>query len=215
MVSLLHQGKEAEMLKLYRKATQFMAIFIFSVAGVVGVYSSELLYSWTGNAEASLWGKDILFWYVMGNAILAMGSFQYGLQFAHGKMKMHVQYNTIIVLISVPLIYFVAYNYGALGVAILWFGLRTLSFFVWIPIVHHKFAQGIHKDWMLQDVLPVFVSSVAYLFFMKQLKVSFDGSRIEIFIILIVIGLGMLVVNSLISSEGRKIVVKRMKGING
>ncbi len=206
MVSLLHQGKEAEMLKLYRKATQFMAIFIFSVAGIVGAFSYELLYSWTGNAEASLWGKDILFWYVMGNAILAIGSFQYGLQFAHGKMKMHVEYNTIIVLISVPLIYFAAYNYGALGVAMLWFGLRALSFFVWIPIVHRKFAKGIHKDWMLQDVLPVFISSLAYLFLVKKLAISFDGSRLEIFMILIVIGLGMLVVNSLVSNKWRMMI---------
>ncbi len=207
MVSLLHQGKEREMLLLYRKATQFMAVFIFSVAGVIGVYAYELLYSWTGNMQASLWAKDILFWYVMGNAILAIGAFQYALQFAHGKMKMHVQYNTIVLLISVPLIYFTAYSYGAFGVAILWFGLRVVSFFIWVPIVHHKFAKGIHKDWMLQDVLPVFMSSLLYLFLVSKLGFTFDGSRLEIFMTLIFIGLGMLVINSLVSIEGRKMVM--------
>ena len=207
MVSLLYQDKEREMLLLYRKATQFMAVFIFSVAGVIAVYSYELLYSWTGDIQASLWGKDILFWYVMGNAILAIGTFQYALQFAHGKMKMHVQYNTIVALISVPLIYFTAYSYGAVGVAILWFGLRVVSFFVWVPIVHHKFAKGIHKDWMIKDVLPVFMSSLLYLFLVSKLGVTFDGSRLEIFMTLIFIGLGMLVVNSLVSSEGRQMLM--------
>lgn len=207
IVSLLHQGKESEMLLLYRKATQFMAVFIFSVAGVIGVYSYELLYSWTGDIQASLWAKDILFWYVMGNAILAIGAFQYALQFAHGKMKMHVQYNTIVVIISVPLIYFTAYSYGALGVAMLWFGLRIVSFFIWVPIVHHKFAKGIHKDWMLQDVLPVFMSSLLYLFLVGKLGFTFDGSRLEIFMTLIFIGLGMLVVNSLVLSEVRKMLI--------
>ncbi|MDD5716257.1 MAG: oligosaccharide flippase family protein [Sulfuricurvum sp.] len=211
MVSLLHQNKENEMILLYRKATQFMAVFIFSVAGVVGVYSYELLYSWTGNIEISLWAKDILFWYVMGNAILAIGTFQYALQFAHGNLKMHVQYNTIVVIISVPLIYFAAYNHGALGVAILWFGLRVVSFFVWTPIVHHKFAKGIHVKWMLQDVLPVFFSSFIYLLLINQLGLTYDENRLEMFLRLILIGFGLLIVNSFAANEVRKIIFNLLK----
>lgn len=211
MVSLFHQGKESEMLSLYKKATQFMGVFIFSVAGVIGVYSYELLYSWTGNVEVSLWGKDILFWYVMGNAILAIGAFQYALQYAHGKMKMHVQYNTIVVIISIPLIYATAYEYGAIGVALLWFILRVVSFFVWVPIVHHKFARGIHIDWMMKDVLPVIISSLFYLFFISTLDLTFNGSRVEIFMELILIGIGMLFVNSMIASEVRKMIVNFLK----
>lgn len=213
MISLLHQGKEVEMLLLYRKATQFMAIFIFAVVGIVGVFSYELLYAWTGNKEASLWAKDILFWYVMGNGILAISGFQYALQFAHGKLKMHVQYNTVLVIVSIPLIVWSTFTYGAIGVAFVWFIIRLLGFFVWIPIVHHKFAPGIHKAWMIKDIFPILISSIGYLSVIQIFQIDFTQiSRIWIFIILLCLGLGMLFVNMLTSSEVRKriiLIVKR------
>lgn len=210
MIALLHQGKESEMLLLYRKSTQFMAIFIFAVVGIVGVFSYELLYAWTGNKDASLWAKDILFWYVMGNGVLAMSGFQYALQFTHGNLKLHVQYNTVIAILSIPLIIWSAYSYGAIGVAVLWFIIRAVGFLVWIPIVHYKFARGIHKNWLFQDILPVFISSLLYLFLVDNIRLSFEGSRLEIFMTLIFLGLGMLVINSLISGEGRKMIVKKL-----
>jgi len=207
MTSLLSQGKEQEMISVYKKATQFMAIFVFSVVGVVGIFSYELLFSWTGNMKASKWGADILFWYVLGNGILAVSAFQYYLQFAHGKLKMHVQYNTIFALISIPTIYFVAYQYEAIGVAIAWFTFRLLSFFIWVPIVHHKFAPGIHKSWMLHDVLPIAVSTMLCLGLIKYIDFNFDMSRIWIFISLLGIGLAVLSLNVIVASESRKMIL--------
>ena len=212
LVSLLHQGKELEMLKTYRKATQLMAVSIFSVVGVISIYSYELLYTWTGNIEASKWAKDILYWYVLGNGIVVMSAFQYRLQFAHGKIKMHVQYNTVSVLISIPLTIWAAYTYGPTGIAITWFVFRGISFLIWTPIVHNKFAPGLHNKWMLKDILPVLLSTILFLWMLKLIQIDFkDYGRDVIFSILITIGLGLLAFNSLVSSEGRDILLKMIK----
>ncbi len=211
MTSLHAQKKDEEMIKIYKKSTQLVAITIFPVVGVIGVYSYELLYSWTGNIEASLWGKDILFWYIMGNGILAIAAFQYYLQFAHGKLKMHVQYNTISALISIPLVIWSAYTYGAIGVAVVWFIFRLISFVVWVPIVHHKFAPGIHRNWILKDIMPVFLSTVIFLMILNRIDFSFEHSRRVIFFILLGIGFCLLMVNSFVSSEGRAIMINFIK----
>lgn len=208
MTSLLHQGKTEEMMKLYRQFTQYTAIIIFSIVGIVGFFSYELLYAWTGNKEASLWGKDILFWYAMGNGILAVAAFTYYLQFAYGKMKMLVQYNTIQAIIQLPFVVWAAYTYGAIGVAITWFIFRLISMLIWTPLVHHKFAPGIHKDWIFKDILPIFLGSILYLYCIDSIGLKFDGTRVEIFSILIGLGIGMLIVNMIISSEGRKLILK-------
>lgn len=211
MVSLVEQGKADEMIVLYKKATQLMSVTIFSVVAIVGVYSYELLYSWTGDIVASKWAEDILFYYVMGNAILTIAAFQYSLQFAYGKLKMHVYYNTFSALISVPLIVWSAYTYGAIGVAIVWFIFRLVSFLIWTPIVHHKFAPGIHKDWMLKDIMPMFFSTVLFVLIMQYIDLSFDYTRSVVFGLLLLMGFSLLVVNSFVSSEGRKMIVNFIK----
>lgn len=207
MISLLHEGKEAEMYLVYKKSTQLMAVVIFSTVGIIGAYSYELLYAWTGNKEIALWAKDILFWYVMGNGILAISSFQYGLQFAHGNLKLHVYYNTWLAIISIPFIFFVAYNYGALGVAILWFVIRLVGFLFWVPFIHNKFVPGLHRDWMIKDILPILLSSILFILIVKGLPIQFDIARVEIFGILILLGIIMLSINSFVSCEVRKMIL--------
>lgn len=210
MTNLLAQKQEDEMIKIYKKSTQLMAVFMFSVVGIVGVFSYELLYSWTGNKEVSLWSQEILFWYVLGNGITAISAFQYYLQFAYGELKMHVQYNILLAVISIPLISWAAYSHGAIGVALVWFLLSLLSFFIWVPFVHHKFVPGLHKDWILKDILPIFLSTVLFLGVVKYIDLDFNQSRLIIFSMLFLLGLLLLILNIFVSSEGRKMIFARL-----
>ncbi|MCF6204853.1 MAG: hypothetical protein L3J59_14490 [Methylococcaceae bacterium] len=201
MTSLLSMGKEQSMLNLYRSATQITAVIIFPLAGVIALFSTELLYAWTGNKTAAEWGENILFWYALGNGVLAMSAFQYYLQFAHGKLKMHVIYNTISAAIQIPIIIYSAVNYGAIGVAITWFTLRVITFFIWTPIVHNKFAKGIHWKWLVQDIAPILLSTLILLIIFKELHIDFYSfSRIKIFILLGLIGGLIVTINTFISN---------------
>jgi len=199
MVSLLSNDKEEGMLVLYRKSTQIISIIITSVVSIVAFFSYELLFSWTGNIEASLWASPILFWYVLGNGILALKAFQYNLQYIHGDMKYQNISNTIYPLISLPIIYYSVINYGAMGAGIVWFFLNGFSFFIWSYIVHKKFAPGMHFDWLTKDILPAIVVTSLYIFIIKILDIDFDTyTRIEIFSILIFLGIISLICNILI-----------------
>lgn len=208
MTNLLAQKKDAEMIKVYKKSTQLMAVFIFSVVGIVAVFSYELLYAWTGDIKLSSWAKEILFWYAIGNGITAISAFQYYLQFAHGKLKMHVKYNLFLVAVSIPLISWAAYSYGAIGVALVWFFLNLISFLVWVPWVHHKFAPGIHKEWMLKDIFPIFLSTLIFLTIARYIGLDLNQSRIVIFLILCLLGSLLLLINAFTSSEGRTLILK-------
>lgn len=211
MTSLLNQGKEDEMLQIYKNSTQLMAILIFSIVGIICLYPYELLYSWTGDIKASQWASDILFWYVLANGISTMAAFQYYLQFAHGNLKIHMQYYTFSAVTAIPLIFWTAHSYGAIGVAITKFILVLVPFLIWLPIVHNRFAPSIQKDWILKDVVPILISTSLFLLLIDYFDLTFEYSRWLIFASLLVIGIVLLVINTFVSDYTRTFILKKLR----
>lgn len=152
MTGLLAEGKEEEMILLYRRSTRLIVILVMPIAITIACLPYSVLFVWTGNEEAARWGEQILPLFILGAAILAVVAFQYYLQYVYGNLKYHVRYNTFSVLANVPLIIFLAIEYGPIGVAWLWFGFRALSLLVWVPFIHSRFAPGLNKVWFLNDV---------------------------------------------------------------
>lgn len=196
MTTLLSANKEEDMLALYRTASQVMAIIIFPLSGLIALFSSELLYAWTGDNNVAKWGGEILMWYALGNGILAISAFQYYLQYAHGKLKMHVIYSSISAFIQIPIIIYAALKFGAIGVAFTWFILRVITFFIWTPIVHNKFAPNLHWVWFMKDIIPIFLSTAVSLLFIKFINVNLSIlNRVQIIIALATIGLLIILIN--------------------
>jgi len=207
LTSLYSNNKEDELIKLYHNSTQFISIFIFSIVGMIAYFSYELLYAWTGNIEASKWASPVLFWYVISNGILALGAFQYYLQFAFGNLKYHVKMNTIAPFIYLPIVFFAVRNYGAIGAAIAWFWIQLITFIFWTYFVHNKFVPNLHKKWIIEDILPSLLMTLFFFFVINFFNFDFKSfNRLEIFLLLILIGLFLLFLNSIVYSNIRKII---------
>jgi hypothetical protein len=102
------------------------------------------------------------------------------------------------------------YTYGALGAGIAWFILQAIFLSFWPGFIHSKFAKGIHGNWMMKDVLPMMMSSMVVLIIMKNLDIDFFSfGRVEIFIILLVFGEIVLIVNSLVAKDVRDMILNR------
>lgn len=212
MTYLLSSGKETEMLRLYRGATQLVTLAAMSVALMVGFYAEPLMYAWTGNEIASKWAGDVLFWYALGNGALAILAFQYYLQVAHGKLKLHVQGATLSVVIDVPIMIYVALNYGAVGAGIAWLLLRIVWIIIWTPIVHHRFAPGIHWKWLIHDVgLIVFVLTLWTYGLQLVFYFTAEDNRLTVFASLIVMGISTLAVGAIVSSFIREKIIRVFK----
>ncbi|MBV1916142.1 MAG: oligosaccharide flippase family protein [Pseudomonadales bacterium] len=155
MTLLVSQGKLDDMLLIYRQASQIVLLISLSVSLIIGLYAEQILFAWTGDRAAAAWGDDVLIWFALGNGILAIGAFQYYLQNAFGYLKLHVIGSTVSAVIQLPIIYFSAVHYGALGAGIAWFWLRLIWFLCWTPIVHRRFIPGFHLEWLRNDILPI------------------------------------------------------------
>lgn len=178
MTALLAQRREQQMLDLYRRSTRLVVCIVAPIALVLALLPDQVVRVWTGDAAAAVWTARVLPLFVLGNGLLAVGAFQYYLQFAHGRLRPHVVYNTISILVAVPAIAYAAFRHGVLGVGWTWLGLRLLSFLLWTPYVHRLLAPGLHPAWLLRDVLqPAATCAVVLLAVLVPLRQHFPADR--------------------------------------
>ncbi|MGD9859926.1 MAG: oligosaccharide flippase family protein [Marinobacterium sp.] len=153
MTGLIAEGKEEEMILLYRRSTRLVVILVMPIAITTACLPYSVLFVWTGNEEAARWGAQILPLFILGVALLVVVAFQYYLQYSYGNLKYHVIYNTFSAIFNIPLVIYLAIEYGPAGVAWLWLIFRFLSLILWVPFVHNKFKPGLNRSWMLKDVI--------------------------------------------------------------
>ncbi len=198
MTLLLSQGKKDEMLIIYRQSSQVVTVVALSVSLMIGLYALPLIYAWTGDRDAASWGAEVLLWFALGNGILALSAFQYYLQNAYGQLRLHVIGSTISAVIQLPIIYFSATNYGAVGAGMAWFWFRLLWFLWWTPIVHSRFVPGFHLVWLFKDLLPVVATTIILALVIKAIApLDLTQSRVMLFAEMFTLGILVLGVSSL------------------
>lgn len=209
---LIEQGKYDVMLDIYREGSQVVTLIAFSAALTMGFHGEMLIYAWTGDRAAARWGMDILFWFAMGNALLTIGGFQSLLQTAFGKLRLHVIASTLTALIQVPIIFYAATNYGALGAGVTWFALRLIWLFIYTPIVHAKFLPGFHMPWMLKDIFPIVALTTLVAFIVKKFLVfDINDSRVVMLAVFIGSAIVTFLVSSLSLPKIRMIINKNLR----
>lgn len=209
MARLEAEGKGDELEAIYRKGTRLVT----SVSGGVGIMISILTYpilkAWTGDQDVARYVAPILTLYAMGNLILAPAAFPGYLQYAKGKMRLHIFGNFLFLIILLPAIIVVAKLHGAVGVGYVWLILNILYFLAWIPLVHQKFMPGLHLRWLFYDVLSQLIPSVVICSGVG-LMVTFSETRAIAFMQLFAVGVAVFVASMFFSSERRRYIYRKI-----
>ncbi|RMO74176.1 lipopolysaccharide biosynthesis protein [Pseudomonas syringae group genomosp. 3] len=151
---LMAEGHRDEMHALFLAANRLVCTCLFPLAALIALQAEPLIFAWTGDQAAARWSSPVLGWYALGSAIMAASAFQFYLQYAYGRMHLHLWYSVISTLISVPVMCLAIHWQGVHGAALAWFFLRATSFALWPAIVHQRLAPGIHRAW-LSDMLRI------------------------------------------------------------
>lgn len=207
MTFLLSQNREAEMVKLYRRSTQFVLVITASAAAILAAYGEPVIFLWVGNVSVARAVAPVLFWYALGNGILSLLALQYYLQFAYGNLKYHLRFNIVSALFWVPIIWLVASKYGAVGAGKIWFLFQLLTFLFWPWYIHHKLVSGLHSAWLREDVMPIILSTTAGLGLSALFFPDFAGlTRLQSGTGLIAVSGFMIMVCVLSSSACRELI---------
>lgn len=152
LISNLSQGKDHEMINLYRSSSRFVTCILAPVVIVVALYPFELVNAWTGNIEAAKWTQAILPLFIVGNGLIALTSFPSYIQYAHGNLKINIIFNTVTTIFFIPIMYYAATHYGPIGAGYAWVAFRAGSLLALSIIVHNRFAKTITIRWLVRDI---------------------------------------------------------------
>lgn len=155
LTQLTAQSDRAPLLALYRQMTQLTVAVGVPVALTLGALAQPVLWAWTGDSAFADRYAPVLSLYAAGNAFMLLAAFPYCLQHAAGDLRLHVWGNLLFSVAMVPLLLYVTTRHGALGAAWVWAGFNASFFLLWTPLVHRRFAPGLHGSWLLRDVVRV------------------------------------------------------------
>ncbi|WP_429192652.1 oligosaccharide flippase family protein [Aeromonas salmonicida] len=198
LAALHAQNNKSEIVSVYRSASRVMAMIIAPVSILMGVFSREVVYIWTGSWVISDNVAPIMHWYAWGNGALALTGLSYYLQCAYGNIRLHVIGNVIFALTIIPAIYFSTKYFGAVGAAKVWCISNVIFMIVWSGVVHRCFMPNQHTRWIFNDLSPFFTTPIilCLIYFSYGYLLIIDlYSRFEIMMYLSIVGLASLMIN--------------------
>lgn len=153
LAKLEAQGDHRGLIRIYRQATQLVAVISGSAAITLAFCAEPLLRVWTGDEALARQAAPILILYALGNGILAISAFPYYLQFAKGDLRLHLFGHVGFIVLLIPSLVWAAKLYGGIGAGSIWLAMNVLYLLTWVPLVHRKFAPGLNLLWYTQDFL--------------------------------------------------------------
>jgi len=157
MARLHAENKHEDMIKVYRQATQSVAVIAGSAAITLVATAKPLLIAWTGDLYLSEQAAPILRLYAAGNLFLCIAAFIYYLQYAKGNLRYHLIGNISMAVILIPTVIFAATHFGGIGAGYVWLLSNTLFLFLWVAYVHYKLEPNLHFTWIFNDVLKIII----------------------------------------------------------
>jgi len=202
MVKLEAEGDHAGVIRIYRQATQLVAVISGSATVTLALLAEPLLWVWTGDKVLASYAAPILILYTVGNGILAVAAFPYYLQYAKGNLRLHLIGNIGFVIILIPAIIWSASRYGGVGAGYVWFASNLVYFIGWVPWVHRKLEPGLNIKWFIQDILSIGAVSTIVGYSLKTL-IPFPNVRLWMVIYIGIFGVLVILASALSSSFAR------------
>lgn len=160
MARLHAEGRQNELITIYRSSTQLVSVVAGSIAVVIAFSAEPLMYVWTGDKALAKNVAPILQLYVAGNGILAIAAFPYYLQYALGNLRYHVIGNALMVIFLIPIIILAAKYKGGVGAGYAWLGINIMYMVIWVRYVHNKLVPGLNTTWLYNDVIVIIFCAI-------------------------------------------------------
>ena len=173
--------------KLYHTASQLVALAMLPLAVIIGMYSSEVLLIWTGDSSIADRSGVLVSILTIGAVLNGSLTVPYAAQLAYGWTKLALYLNIATFLIFVPLVYWAAGHYGAVGAACVWPIVNLAYMIVFIEAMHSRLLKGEKRQWLISDFgVPVVVALIVGMLGRSILPVGMQGiqSMVWLFIIL-------------------------------
>jgi O-antigen/teichoic acid export membrane protein len=157
--ALAARGNVVDFAKLYHAVSQLVALAMLPVSIVIGMYSSEVLFIWTGDSSIANHSGILVTILIIGSVLNGSVTTAYAAQLAHGWTKLALHLNVAALLICAPLVYLAAVRYGAVGAACVWPLINLGYMILFLKTMHSRLLKDEKLQWLIKDFgVPVVVA---------------------------------------------------------
>ena len=152
MVAFAAVKKQTDLAALHHTSSQLISVVVGTAAVILGVYSQEIIYVWSGNLALASTTSPVLS--VLTLAALA-NCFTYvghNMQLVYGSTRVLVFINAAIFVTICMVFPLVVTQYGLLGAAYGWFIVSSLQMVVTLTLAHRRCLPGEWVNWLTRDV---------------------------------------------------------------
>jgi O-antigen/teichoic acid export membrane protein len=141
-----------------------MAVLIAPLAGVLILFSDEILAIWLGSTDAARKVAPLASVLVIGTALNGLVNVPYALQLAYGWTRIGSYLSALLLVMFVPSLILLTSAFGALGAAIAWAAINALYVLIAIPLTHQRLLPDEARRWAVEDTaLPLLAAGTVVL----------------------------------------------------
>lgn len=145
LTTLLAQGRGEAFVHVYRLAAGIIVALAAGLAGVIAARPEWVIWAWTGRADLAAELAPALCLYAAGSAIASYLFVPYLLQYAQGRVRLHVIGTSVWAVIGIPLAVWAAFAWGAVGTGAVWLAGNLAYLILWVPVIHDRRLTGAER----------------------------------------------------------------------
>ncbi|WP_419569533.1 lipopolysaccharide biosynthesis protein [Rheinheimera sp.] len=157
VTSLVASGQHAQAYRLVTMLFDFMVCMALATVVCVYFFGFEILKAWQGQAEFANSISDTFIIYCAANAILAVNSCSYILDYATGRIRLRIASTLVMLLFLLFLLPFGFLSMGMKGAAWVWFGVNLAYLFVCQPLLLRQYDRKMYRKLLLGTLCPILI----------------------------------------------------------
>lgn len=186
-LSELHARQDQSGLaNVYHQGAQLVSVTMGSAAVILIIFTEEILYMWTQDAQLARRTALLVGPLALGNLLNGLMWIPYQTQLAHGWTGLAIRMNIVAALVIVPAVFWVAPRFGAEGAAWAWVCLNAGYVLIGMHFMHRKILCDEKWRWYFQDILQPLSAAALAALLIHQL---FPIEPMPLWIQLLVLGL--------------------------
>lgn len=179
MVELTTQDDRSGLVAVYHKGAQLVTVLTAPAALLLCFFGQGVIYLWSGDGSLAERTAPILMLLAASTYLHTLLYVPYQLQLAHGWTSLTLKANVVATCLLVPLLFWVAPRYGALGAASLWVLLYTGHMFISIQVMHTRIIPKEKARWYWNDIAVPTAASLAVMLVAYYLRPLGYSSRVD------------------------------------
>lgn len=203
MCELIEKNDKVQLVSIYHHGAQLVTVVAGSAAILIAMFSKPVLLLWTRDVELANQTADLLSVLVLVQLVSALMYMPHYVQLAHGWTSLELKIYLVALVFIVPLIFWSAPRYGAIGTAWVLLALGLGQLIIGLPLMFRRIIKTEKREWFVHDIV-IPLTAAAIVAGLARTVFSVSSSDVEQLLMLATISICTIFVAAMAASYTRQ-----------